>query len=86
MTRQTFKGLNSWHYAGIISIIIAAFLGYRLLSTDKAIYLVGQSTDGHHQIEMACEACHTEAFSSIDVLQKACIIPRVSLPILVMPS
>lgn len=73
MIRQTFRGLNSWHYAGILSIIIAGFLTYSLVGKDKGIYLVGESTDGHHQIEMACEVCHTEPFSDINVLQKACV-------------
>ncbi len=37
------------------------------------MYLIGQTTHGHHQIELACEACHTESFSDRDVLQAACV-------------
>ncbi len=42
-------------------------------SSMAGIFLPGQSTDGHHQIEMACTSCHTEPFSGPDILQNACL-------------
>lgn len=35
--------------------------------------LIGRTTDGHHQIELACDACHTDAFGGEAALQKSCI-------------
>lgn len=35
--------------------------------------LIGRTTDGHHQIELACDACHTKAFGGADALQKSCL-------------
>lgn len=37
------------------------------------IFLPGQTTDGHHQIELACSACHTQPFGGRKLLQNACI-------------
>lgn len=35
--------------------------------------LIGKTTSGHHQIELACDACHTSVFGGPDVLQEACV-------------
>ena len=35
--------------------------------------VMGRMTDGHHQIELACTACHTTAFGGKDILQQACV-------------
>ena len=40
---------------------------------DKRIFLPGKTTQGHYQIEMACSACHGDAFGGGEVLQKACM-------------
>ncbi len=42
-------------------------------SNDKSDFLIGTATHGHHQIEMACETCHTDAFGGQDALQAACL-------------
>src|SRR5690606_41384064 len=34
---------------------------------------VGETTDGHHQIEMACGACHTSPFGGGELLQESCV-------------
>ncbi|MCH9806687.1 MAG: cytochrome c3 family protein [Alphaproteobacteria bacterium] len=34
--------------------------------------LIGKTTSGHHQIELACGACHTSAFNSKDDIEKTC--------------
>ena len=39
----------------------------------RSIFLIGKTTDGHHQIEMACDACHTDMFGGIEGLQKGCM-------------
>jgi Cytochrome c3 len=38
----------------------------------RAKLLIGDTTSGHYQIELACGACHTSAFSSADEIDKTC--------------
>lgn len=40
---------------------------------DRGFLLIGETTSGHHQIELACDACHSELFGDQDVLQDACM-------------
>ena len=35
--------------------------------------VIGKMTSGHHQIELACTACHTTAFGGRESIQKACV-------------
>ena len=39
----------------------------------RARLLIGATTSGHHQIELACDACHTQPFGGGPVLQSACV-------------
>lgn len=39
----------------------------------RSFLLIGRTTDGHHQIELACDTCHTSVFGGKDVLQNACV-------------
>ena len=38
---------------------VAGYPTFRLLGDDQSVFLPGQTTSGHHQIELACESCHT---------------------------
>lgn len=38
----------------------------------KEEFLIGDTTYGHYQIEMACETCHTSPFGGTEVLQNSC--------------
>lgn len=38
----------------------------------RKIILPGDTTHGHHQIELACDACHTTSFASRDDVQASC--------------
>ena len=40
---------------------------------DRDVFLPGATTDGHYQIELACETCHTENFSDMTSMQTACV-------------
>ena len=40
---------------------------------NRSFLLIGKTTSGHHQIELACDACHTSVFGGADVLQNACV-------------
>ena len=55
-----------------VTLSLGGYLGYRLLGEDKSIFLPGSTSHGHYQIEMACSACHSEAFGGDEVLQEAC--------------
>ena len=39
----------------------------------RAKLLIGKTSSGHHQIELACNACHTQPFGGGEVLQNACL-------------
>lgn len=39
----------------------------------RAAFLVGRTTDGHHQLELACESCHTRPFGGAAALQEGCL-------------
>lgn len=67
------KRYLKWLIWLLISIAIATFYIARLEGNDKRIFLPGQTSSGHHQIELKCDACHTEPFSSPDAMQEACV-------------
>jgi len=43
----------------LLTACVAAYGGFRLKSQDQTAYLPGPTSNGHHQIEMACASCHT---------------------------
>ena len=51
----------------------AAFLAYALYQDDAQVYLIGDLTHGHHQIEVSCGSCHSAPFGGGAVLQDACV-------------
>jgi predicted CXXCH cytochrome family protein len=63
-----------WTLWALSSSALAAYLAWVLLMPDatRSAFLVGTTTSGHHQIELACESCHTTPFGGPDLLQKAC--------------
>jgi hypothetical protein len=42
------------------------------LARVRTAFLPGATTSGHHQIELACESCHTTAFTDAGAMQAAC--------------
>jgi hypothetical protein len=63
-----------WIFWGLFTMALAAYyVNTFFWSDDKATLLIGATTHGHYQIEMACSACHGEAFGGSDGLQKACL-------------
>jgi len=58
----------------LFSIGLIAWLGYSMFnSEDKTVFLPGPLTSGHHQIGVACVACHTDDMASDEDIQKACV-------------
>ncbi len=55
--------------AGAAVLLASMVYGGRV----RAHLLIGKTTSGHHQIELACEACHSKPFGGGEVLQGACL-------------
>lgn len=49
---------------------LTGYLCFRLYSDDQRIFLPGHSTDGHYQIELDCQACHTPMMG---IKENACL-------------
>lgn len=64
-----------WSAWVLLTLLICGYLGYRLLAeeADKSVFLLGETTHGHHQIELSCASCHSSAFGGGEVLQNACV-------------
>ena len=45
---------------------------FQMLAIDRSLFLPGETTDGHYQIEIRCEQCHTENFSDVSTIQDSC--------------
>ena len=65
-----FARFNKWYWGLCLSIAVAAFFAERMAGKNQGVFLPGQMSLGHHQIEMDCEACHTPF---LGVTQKACL-------------
>lgn len=56
-----------------ITALFVSYAAYALVWGDQSIFLPGATTAGHYQIELACPACHKNAFGGGAVLQDACV-------------
>ncbi|WP_461520843.1 cytochrome c3 family protein [Porticoccus sp.] len=68
--------MKKWLWFGwiVVSLGLASYYGYTFFqSENKQNLLIGDASYGHYQIELACSACHTEAFGGQDSIQKACV-------------
>ena len=54
---------------------LAAWLATVMLTgtADQHIFMPGELTPGHHQLQLACTACHSDPLGGGEVLQQACI-------------
>ena len=57
------------------TIGLLAWLSFAMLSDAavKRVFMPGQLSPGHHQLELACSACHTDPLGGGEVLQQACV-------------
>ncbi len=63
-----------WLVWGIITVSLGTFYAQKFFwSDDKSALLIGETTYGHYQIELACSSCHTEPFGGTEILQDACL-------------
>ena len=58
-----------------LTLVISGYLAYSLVADDRdrRVFVPGDMSHGHYQIEMACETCHTRSFAAGDALQEACV-------------
>ncbi len=59
----------------VASAVLAAFLAQTMFTenADKSLFMPGPLSPGHHQLQLACTACHTDPLGGRDVLQEACV-------------
>ncbi len=43
----------------LVTGVVGGYGTFRLTSKNQTLYLPGRTSDGHYQIEMACDSCHT---------------------------
>ncbi len=57
----------------VMTLLGGSYLAYALVDGDKSLFLIGDTTHGHYQIELACDSCHGEAFAGPTALQASCV-------------
>ena len=73
MTKNTISKI--WVLWICASVLLAIVLAYLLLANgvSKVIFMPGELSMGHHQLEESCEICHADSFGGGKVLLEACI-------------
>ena len=63
-----------WLLWVMVTLVAAAVLltGMFYGGPSRATLLIGETTSGHHQIELACGACHTTPFAGPEAIEKTC--------------
>jgi len=58
----------------IASLAALGYLGFVFLGKggDRRLFLPGETTSAHYQIELECSACHAEPFAGAEQFQAAC--------------
>lgn len=69
------RGWIYWFLWGSVSLGLMTYFGYTMFgdARDKTVFLPGQTSHGHHQIEMTCDVCHADSFAGREVMQAACM-------------
>ena len=63
-----------WMFWLAITVTIAGYYLYTMIyAENKESMLIGETTHGHYQIELACDTCHSTAFGGTEVLHNACV-------------
>ncbi|WHI52296.1 cytochrome c3 family protein [Microbulbifer sp. MLAF003] len=62
-----------WHYGLLLTLTVGSLAAYNLTVADKSLFVTGEPTHGHHQIELACTSCHADGFAGQDAIQKSCL-------------
>ena len=63
-----------WITYVLATLALAVYLGIQLVAEPlKQDFLIGETSHGHYQIELSCNACHTEAFGGTEMIQNTCV-------------
>lgn len=65
--------LIPWLSWATLTLLLGGYLAHALWNDRSTLFLPNRSSNGHHQIEQACGACHTEPFGGDSMFQAACI-------------
>ena len=77
------RNLKWWVAWTCASLALAGLLTAGLITTDaqaslwrlkvRGLFVPGGTSPGHHQIELACEACHAKPWAGREALQESCM-------------
>jgi len=71
------KNRNTLLWIGWFVLTLGLTMYYAIKITDKgsdkSVFLPGETSHGHYQIELACEACHSENFTDAEAIQSSCM-------------
>jgi len=62
-----------WHYGLLLTLAVGSLAAYNLSVADKSLFISGEPTHGHHQIELACTSCHADGFAGEEAIQQSCM-------------
>ncbi|MFI2812569.1 MULTISPECIES: cytochrome c3 family protein [Microbulbifer] len=62
-----------WHFGLLVTLAIGSTAAYNLEYSDKTLFVSGEMSHGHHQIELACTSCHGDGFAGQEAMQQACL-------------
>lgn len=69
------KNTILWIAWVLLTISLTIYFGIKIndKKSDKTIFLPGETSHGHHQIELACDSCHSESFTDGEAIQESCM-------------
>jgi hypothetical protein len=75
MTEATTKQRRSLLWLWLVFFTgLIAWLSYMMLEADdKTVFMPGPLTGGHHQIGVACTACHSDPLADGELIQESCV-------------
>ena len=56
-----------------LTLMMTGYLSYSMTSEDQTVFMPGETSHGHYQIELKCKTCHGDSFGGKEALQKSCI-------------
>jgi len=53
--------------------MMTGYFAYSMTSQDQSVFIPGETSHGHYQIELKCKTCHGDSFGGKEALQKSCM-------------
>ena len=73
MAITTWNNKYLWIIWTALTLMMTAYFAYSMTSEDQLVFMPGETSHGHYQIELKCKACHGDSFGGKESLQKACM-------------